>query len=86
MEITNEEEEENFEIQIGILHFISSVNSNYLSFSSCCRSCRPGCNELLEQVSDLQSNDSLEETSSIVASGEILVLQHLLSDFTVELG
>ncbi|CAL5441169.1 unnamed protein product [Camellia sinensis] len=49
-------------------------------------SCSPIGYDLLVQVSDLQADYGLEETSSIAAAGKIGVLQHLLGNFTIELG
>ncbi|KAK4400987.1 protein BASIC PENTACYSTEINE7 [Sesamum angolense] len=49
-------------------------------------SCSFGSGDLLIEVSDLQADDGLEETGSVVAAWEICMLQHLLGDFTVELG
>jgi len=46
----------------------------------------PAGNNLLEEVSYFQSDDCLEETCSVVAAGEISMLQHLLGDFSIELG
>ncbi|KAF9689595.1 hypothetical protein SADUNF_Sadunf01G0108700 [Salix dunnii] len=42
--------------------------------------------DLLKEVSYFQPDDCLEETCSIVAAGEISMLQHLLGNFSIKLG
>lgn len=57
---------------------------------SCFRGLQWSCSfcsdKLLIEVSDLQADYGLEQTGSIVASREIRELQHLLGDFSIELG
>lgn len=42
--------------------------------------------EGLVDLSQLEATDGLEKASAVVGAGEVGVLQHLLSDLTVELG
>jgi len=43
-------------------------------------------NDSLVHVADLEPADGLEQSSPVVTSGEVGVLQHLLRDLSVELG
>lgn len=58
----------------------------FLSFGCFERRSGFDCNDLLVEVSYLQPDKGLEKPGTVVAAGEIGVLEHLLSDFSIELG
>ena len=63
-----------------------NIRGRCLGFRGLQWSCSLAGYELLVEVSDLQADYGLEEAGPVVAAVEVGVLQHLLSDFAVELG
>lgn len=65
---------------------LSNTQEQFLGLCCFYRSFGPAVDYLLEQVSYLQTDNGLEETGSIATAREIGMLQHLLGDFSIELG
>jgi hypothetical protein len=84
--LKNEETESGEDDFRGLVGALSNTQRHFLGLCCFYRSFRPAGDYLLEQVSNLQPDNGLEETSSVVTAGEIGMLQHLLGDFSIELG